>query len=472
VACCVALAWLVSAAASRADSAGVRSIHGMTAGDVPISERGLRDADRTPPADAAAGELAVEAGGEAAAAGEGAAGMGARVVAAGVLPAPTLQVSSVPVGLFPDIAVMSPDERFAYISSYQEETVLALDLQSLRIVRRFRVPDEIWGLAISADGRRLFVATTPFPVPHTTQCQGIRIAGLVPSRLLIVDAFKGTVLESLRLPGQALNLLLSPDGSHLAAVTDRSVELFDLASERLVESIASPQQDSIDEATFGAGGTKIFAASLTQGVTVFDLPSHSAHTLSPSPAGYDFVGLGMTAVAADDGVFTSLIAGDNLALAVIDAATEQVRQVVPAADLGAMGGVLFSSRRSELFLPASDLVLDAARFTVAGRTPGNDGFLRTGAISRLSPDQAWLYARPVGAYPDSISLYSKPVRYDLVVIDTASLQEVLRVVLGRQAITCTAIAPLLIGASGRVLIAPNPALRTVSVIKVCPGGCG
>jgi hypothetical protein len=469
VAWCVALAGLVSAAASRADSAGVRSIHGLAAGDAPSAERGLGDVDPTGAAGATGGGLGVEIAGEASAAGE----EPAAAVAAGAFPAPTLQVSSVPVGLFPDIAVMSPDERFGYITSYQEETVLVLDLQALRVVRRIRVPDEIWGLAISADGRRLYVATTPFPAPHTTQCQGIRIGGLVPSRLLIIDAFKGTVLKSLSLPGQALNLLLSPDGSHLAAVTDRSVELFDLASERLVESIPSPAQDAIDEAAFSAGGTKIFAASLTQGVTVFDLPSHSAHTLAPSPTGYGFIGLGMTAVAADDSVFTSLIAGDNLALAVIDAATEQVRQVVPAADLGAMGGVLFSSLRSELFLPASDLVLDAARFTVAGRTPGNDGFLRTGVIGRLSPDQAWLYARPVGSYPDSISLYTKPVHYDLVVVDTASLQEVLRVVLGKQAITCTAIAPLVIGASGRVLIAPNPALRTVSVIKVCasPGGC-
>jgi hypothetical protein len=439
---------LVSPAAARADPGAVRVMHGMTAGDEPIAEPGSLDAATTQAPDAGAVELTL-------------------------LPAPTLQVSSVPVGLFPDIAVMSPDERFAYITSYQEETLLVLDLRTLRILRRFQVPDEIWGLAISPDGRRLFVATTPFPLPHTTQCQGIRIAGRVPSRLLILDAGKGTVLKSLPLPGQALNLLVSPDGSHLAAVTDRSVELFNLVSETLVERIASPEQNSIDQAAFAAGGTKIFAASLTQGVTVFDLPSHSAHTLAPAPAGYRFAGLGIAAVAADDSVFTSLMAGDQLALAVIDAASEQVIKVVPAADLGAQGGVLYSSRRAELFLPASDLVLDATRFTEAGRTPGNDGFLRTGAVGRLSPDQAWLYARPVGAYLDSISLYSKPVQYDLVVVDAASLQEVSRVVLGEQAITCTAIAPLLIGASGKVLIAPNPALRTVSVIKVCPtpGGC-
>jgi hypothetical protein len=377
---------------------------------------------------------------------------------------PPLTVARVAVGQFADIAVISPDERLAYVTGHQEGSIVVIDLRTARVLHQFPVPDKVWGLAISPDGQRLFVSSTSFPAPITNQCSGMLIRGPAPSRLFVMDALSGAVTGTLPMPAQALSLLLSPDGTQLAAVTTAGVELVDLASETVVASIAAPPGfDAIDNAVFAAGGTKIFATQVVQGVAVFDLTSGSAHALS-SPPGYALDGQGISGVPSLDLVFTSLTDSRSfLALGVIDASTEEVRPVPPPSN--AFGGVLYDRHRSRLFLPGSANVLDAATFGAVGKLPLF--YFATGLVGQLSPDDSILYVRPFGAPIDTLLLINHPVHYDLVAIDTSSLHTLAHINLTQGTVVCTRTTPLVVGPSGQVLVLPNPGLRTVSIVKAC-----
>jgi hypothetical protein len=376
---------------------------------------------------------------------------------------PPLTVGQVAVDLFADLAVMSPDERLAYVSGHQEQTIAVLDLRTLRVVAQFAVPDKVWGLALSPDGRRLFVSTTPFASPLTDQCSGMFI-GAVASELLVLDARSGAVTNRLPLPAQTYTMLVSPDASQLALVSTNSVEILDIAAEAVVATIHAPQGLTIlTGAVFAAGGSKIFAGSEGQGVAVFDLADRSAHALT-APAGFRFLGQGMGGVPSLGAVFTSLVdSNSDVALAVIDAATETVRAVpVPS---NALGGAFYVHRHSRVFLPSSADVLDAHSLAVVGQLP--QFYFGTGLVSRLSPDESVLFVRPVGTPTAELTLYSRAVQYDLLAIDTSSLRVLKHLTLNRKSFNCTRSTPLIGGASGQVWVAPNPAVRTVSVIKQC-----
>jgi hypothetical protein len=377
---------------------------------------------------------------------------------------PRLTVAHVAVGQFADIAVISPDERLAYVTGHQDESIVVIDLRTARVLHQFPVPDKVWGLAISPDGLRLFVSATTFPFPITQPCSGMLLRGAAPGHLFIMDALSGAVTNTLPLPAQALSLLLSPDGTQLAAVTTIGVELVDLSSETVVASIAAPSGFvGIDNAVFAAGGTKIFATQVGQGTAVFDLTSGSAHALA-SPPGYALDGQGISGVSSLNLVFTSLTdPRSDLALGVVDASTEDVRPV--PAPSNAFGGALYARRTSRLFLPSSANVLDASTFSVVGELPLF--YFGTGLVGQLSPDESILYVRPFGAPIDTLLLINHPVHYDLVAIDTASLHTLAHINLTQGSLVCTRPTPLIVGPSGQVLVAPNPGLRTVSIVKAC-----
>jgi len=375
-----------------------------------------------------------------------------------------LTVAHVGVGQFADIAVISPDERLAYVTGHQEDSIVVIDLRTARELHRFPVPDKVWGLAISPDGRRLFVSSTPFPAPLTNQCSGMLLRGADPGHLFIMDALSGEVTKALPLPAQALSLLLSPDGTQLAAVTGTGVELVDLDSETVVASIAAPAGFvAIDNAVFAAGGTKIFATQVVQGIAVFDLGSGSAHGLA-SPPGYTLDGLGISSVASLNLVFTSLVdSRSDLALGVIDASTENIRPV--PAPSNAFGGVLYARRESRLFLPGSANVLDASTFSAVGKLPVF--YFETGLVAQLSPDESILYVRPFGAPIDTLLLTNHPAHYDLLAIDVSSLHTLAHINVTQGTVVCTRPTPLIVGPSGQVMVLPNPGLRTVSIVKAC-----
>jgi len=379
---------------------------------------------------------------------------------------PPLTVAHVAVRQFADIAVMSPDERLAYVTGHQEDSIVVIDLRTARVLHQFPVPvpDKVWDLAISPDGRRLFVSSTTFPSPLTDQCSGMLLRGPSPGHLFIMDARSGAVTNTLPLPAQALSLLLSPDGTQLAAVTTIGVELVDLRSETIVASIAAPAGFvGIDSAVFAEGGTKIFATEVVQGVAVFDLTDGSAHALA-SPPGYVIDGQGITSISSLNLVFTSLVDSRSiLAFGVIDPSTEEVRPV--PAPSNAFGGVLYAHRQSRLFLPGSANVLDASTFSVVGALPVF--YFQTGLVGQLSPDESILYVRPVSAPIDTLLLLGRPVHYDLVAIDTASLHTLTYINITQGSVRCTRQTPLIVGPSGQVLVLPNPGLRTVSIVKAC-----
>ncbi|HXO15353.1 MAG TPA: hypothetical protein VN835_03360 [Steroidobacteraceae bacterium] len=377
-----------------------------------------------------------------------------------------LDLHTIELGVPADLVVMSRDEHWAYLAAQGEDTIFVIDLRELRVARQLTFPAAIWALAISTDSRRLFVsATTPRGTPHGP-CDSPQVPADAASYLLVVDARSGDLIAQPRLSDVAFELLLAPDGTHLAVITVSGLDLVDLDSASVARRIAAPAGSSLgDGAAYADKGAKIFA--LGTGVVVFDLRENRAHVLDPPP-GYAFFPDDLTALPSGEQVFASLVADAAETLVAIDAASEEIKLVKGAA-FGASGGVLFSDLRSRLFLPGSGIVLDAATLKVTGHLPGWDVGL--GVAAQLSPDQALLYYRPHGSPVHSTTFYGEPpVLYDLEVVDASSLKKLAYLVLDRRAISCTPSSPLALGRKGRTLVAPNPSLGTVSVIRVgAPG---
>ncbi len=145
----------------------------------------------------------------------------------------TIHVFSVPeheavatllVGARPREAVFSPDDRWLYVTSEIGREVTKVDMRSRQIVNTTRLRDprtKPKGLALSADGKRLFVA-----------------AGSA-NTVVVLDAETLEPGKSIAVGRRPWGVALSPDGRFLYTTNglDDSVSVVDTQSERVVQTI-------------------------------------------------------------------------------------------------------------------------------------------------------------------------------------------------------------------------------------------
>jgi YVTN family beta-propeller protein len=168
-------------------------------------------------------------------------------------------VAKVDVGGEPEGVAVSPDGRFAYMTSESDSLVTVLDLARNAKLKQMKVGERPRGVLFSPDGARAFVT------------------GEGDRSVTMIDGRNHSILARLVLPdpdAKPMGLALSPDGAHLYVTTGRgrqlvSVKVPELTMEKSVE--VGPRPWGV---TVSPDGRSIFTANgSSNDVTVVDAAS-------------------------------------------------------------------------------------------------------------------------------------------------------------------------------------------------------
>lgn len=125
--------------------------------------------------------------------------------------------------LSPAALIASPDGGMLYIACATGDRVLVFDLATRAVTKSIATPAAPSGLALSADGKTLFVTCA---APESQVC--------------VVDAVQGRVTDRLSAGHTAMALVVSPDGKTLYVCNrfNDDVSVLDLATKKLARRIA------------------------------------------------------------------------------------------------------------------------------------------------------------------------------------------------------------------------------------------
>jgi YVTN family beta-propeller protein len=229
-----------------------------------------------------------------------------------------------------------------------------VDLATLKLVRVLRGVSDPEQLAVSRDGKRLFVASED------------------TGRGVVLDAVDGRVLASMPVGGEPEGVTLSPDGRfvYMTSEEDHQVAVIDTATNRVVNTIEVGQRPRFTE--FSDDGRAAYVSGENDGtITVVDAVSHRRlRTLKLEGALARPVGM----VVSHDGKQLYTVTGRGQKLLALD---PQSGKVIKSVDVGPRPwGVALSPDGRTLYTAngnSNDVsVVDAASFQVLSRIPVGD----------------------------------------------------------------------------------------------------
>jgi YVTN family beta-propeller protein len=148
-------------------------------------------------------------------------------------------------GLEPTALALSPDKSVIYVSEAAEGQVVAFDIAAGKVTRTFKLPDPPEGVAVSPDGKRLYVV-------------GNSSAG----KLHFVDVASGRITASVPVGHSPEAVVLSPDGRTVYVCNHFSndVSVVDVASAKETKRI--PVVREPEAAAVTPDGKQLFVANL------------------------------------------------------------------------------------------------------------------------------------------------------------------------------------------------------------------
>lgn len=181
---------------------------------------------------------------------------------------------------------VSPDRRRAYTANIPAGTVTVLDLAGGRKLRDLTVGGRPEGIAVSPDGRTLWVA----------DLEGARVQAFDTSAIESAKAPRSTVVKTGNRP---IRVLVSPDGRW--AVTsdflDGTLTVIDARSRKPVRTINVSGEEAAGQVTilFSRDGKRIYAAETGRN-QVAEIDFASGRVLRRLPAGAQGDGLALAMV--------------------------------------------------------------------------------------------------------------------------------------------------------------------------------
>jgi YVTN family beta-propeller protein len=176
------------------------------------------------------------------------------------------------------LLVVSPDQRRAYVANIMGGTVSVIDLRREAKVGDIAVGGNPEGLAITRDGKQLWVGDNS--APHVR----------------VVDISTGKTIETLPTDSFAIRVAISPDGR--TAVTSNMVagtlNLFDVATRKPRSSVRVSGDRAAAQVTlaFSRDGRRVFVAETGRN-TVAEVELSTGAVLRRIPAGKNGDGLGI-----------------------------------------------------------------------------------------------------------------------------------------------------------------------------------
>ena len=176
------------------------------------------------------------------------------------------------------MVAVSPDQRRAYVANVQAGTVGVFDLTRLRKIADIAVGGMPEGLAVTRDGRQLWVGDNTGP------------------RLRVVDLASGQIAATLHTDPVPIRVAISPDGQ--TALTSNigsgTLSVFDVATRRPVRTIrVSGAREAMQvTAVFSRDGRRVFVAETGCNVIAeVDLTSGTVLRRLPAGKGGDGIGI-------------------------------------------------------------------------------------------------------------------------------------------------------------------------------------
>jgi YVTN family beta-propeller protein len=282
-------------------------------------------------------------------------------------------VATVPLGKRPRGLKTSPDGKLLYVAlsgspiagpgvdesklpppDKGADGIGIVDLATLKLVKVLRGVSDPEQLAVSQDGRRLYVASEDTG-------QGI-----------VLDSGDGHVVARLPVGGEPEGVTLSPNGRHVYMTSEEEhhVAVIDVATSKVVAALEVGQRPRFTE--FSDDGALAFVSGENDGsITVIDARTLKVlRTIKLQGALTRPVGM----VVSHDGKRLYTVTGRGRNLLDIDIATGRVLRTLEVGQrpwgvaLSPAGDLLYTANGS-----SNDVsVVDAATFTVLGRIPAGD----------------------------------------------------------------------------------------------------
>lgn len=200
---------------------------------------------------------------------------------------------------FPDDIVVSPDGARVYVANGALNRVTVIDAATNTVSRTLTTGTDPSALALTPDGRKLYVAVLGVTAPSTVTVIDTRtltitgtiqapvtalsksmamhpngsrlyVAGGLISILTVIDTSNDRQVATLNVGGS--RIAISPDGSRLFAFDqfNRRVAVIDTSTNRLVNSIAVPESELIDDLVITPDGRNVCAAHRPGQVSIID----------------------------------------------------------------------------------------------------------------------------------------------------------------------------------------------------------
>lgn len=230
-----------------------------------------------------------------------------------------------------------------------------LDLDTLQLVTVLRGVSDPEQLAVSADGRKLYIASED------------------TGQAVVLDASSGRLLKSMDVGGEPEGVTLSPDGRwvYMTSEEDHQIAVIDTRADTVVLTFDVGERPRFTE--FTDDGTRAFVSAENDGtITVVDAQAHKPIGKWKLEGGALIRPVGMA--LAHDGKLLYTVTGRGQLLLAIDVATGRQVASVPVGPrpwgvaISPGGGTLFTANGN-----SNDVsVVDATTMQVTGRIPAGD----------------------------------------------------------------------------------------------------
>lgn len=280
-------------------------------------------------------------------------------------------VQTLPLGKRPRGLKLSPDGKLLYVAlsgspvagpgvdesklpppDRGADGIGIVDVAQLKLVKVLRGITDPEQLAVSHDGKRLYIASED------------------SGQAIVLDAQTGATLAKLPVGMEPEGVTISPDGKfvYVASETDHKVSVIDTATSKVVASVPVGQRPRVIE--FSLDGARAFVSNETDGsITVIDARKHAVVGTFKLEGGPLIRPVGLA--SSPDGKKLYAATGRGGTVVALDAQTG--KQLASAAVGQRPWGLAVSADGSRLYSangPSNDVtVLDAATLAVRGKIP-------------------------------------------------------------------------------------------------------
>ncbi len=198
-----------------------------------------------------------------------------------------------PKYLSPTDIAASPDGRLLYVAEQTAKRIDVIDVASASVVIRIRLPNEVTGLAVAPDGRRVYATCSSDIWPSGKVC--------------VVDASDGRVVNSIAVGHGARAPVITPDGSRLFVCDrfDNYISVIELNSFRQSGRVAAvrepycaaitPDGRTLVVGNLLPGGKSTDSIFVSCVISIIDLQTLHVDTVRLKPGSHSVAGISVSA---------------------------------------------------------------------------------------------------------------------------------------------------------------------------------